>query len=366
MTYDDDKKLEEGIRMAYPKIKAPEPFKQTLKQDLLRKPARRKNKTGWLYTAAAVAAVLILTFTFWPDSPGTPPVNLPLLPPLTSTGPVTQGASGGPGFTVELTYEIGQLSALPAEANAYRYKAIPFSEAALAALAVRLGIPGEVREEPWQDGITYVAGSTDDKIVLAFPSGYYNYSRPIPDSWGLQSFPAEEELVTAAKGFLPSLGIDPAGVQVRDVKIPGNDDYAIAYVTFTPKAVPRQISVSPYAQLQVGPDGEIYSAAWVWPTELEDTQSYPLGSVQEAWADIEDGKGIIAMNLEDVVGPTEGTVLTGTGTIQENYVGYILTYDAADNVVIQPVAAFSGTATLEGGQEVPFTVYTQAVLPEHY
>ena len=125
MAYDDEKKLEESLRSAFPLHKTPESFKQSLKQELLSMPKKSKKKVSWLYTATTLAAVIILTIVLWPreSQAPIPPVNLPTLPPLTSTGRTTGGASPGPGFEVDLSYTIGPISTLPAQASAYYYEA---------------------------------------------------------------------------------------------------------------------------------------------------------------------------------------------------------------------------------------------------
>ncbi|NLN07078.1 MAG: hypothetical protein GX167_05595 [Firmicutes bacterium] len=277
------------------------------------------------------------------------------------------GASAGPGFEVKLTYEKGPLSALPAAATVFRYKAIPFSKEALAAVAAGLGITGEITEELWQDSKTYQIGDPETGMMIIFPNGYKSFDRPLPDDLQGQSLPAEKEIIQAAGEFLTKIGIDPAQAAVKKVELPeAGSYYPLAHVTFVPKEPGPQISISPFARIQVASGGEIHNAGWVWPTELVSGKSYPLRSVEAAWQDIEDGKGIIAISYDLVPDPVEGTIVTGRGKIEENFIGYILTYDKDYNIVMQPVAAFRGTATFADGTAVPFTVYTEAIASAYY
>jgi len=384
MAYKGEKELAEALRKAFPLRKAPEPFRQKLKQELSQMQIRQK-KNNLLKAAAAIAAVFILVLALQsldvlppngqnnpqtpktPNSPLEPPVNLPALPPLTATGPITGGASPGPGFEVELTYERGPLNALPTEAKAFRFRAVPFSEEALAAAAAKLGITGEITEELWQDSKTYQIGDPENGMMIIFPNGYYSYARPLPAELQGQSLPAEKEIIQAAREFLIKIGIDPAKAAAKKVELPeAGSYYSLAHVTFIPKEPGPQISISPFARIQVAPGGEVHNAGWVWPTELESSASYPLRSAEAAWQDIEDGKGIIAISYDQVPGPVEGVIAEGHGKIEENFIGYILTYDQDYNVVMQPVAAFRGTATFADGTSVPFTVYTKAIDPGYY
>lgn len=369
MAHDQDQ-FDKELKKALPALKAPEEFKQTLKKELLnmesniRKPGRRPV----FYAAAAIAAIFIFTFALWPNSPGVDPgIIRPNLPPLTATGPETLGASPGPGFTVELDYSAGPLAALPSEAVVYRYKAVPFGKEALAAVAEKLGVVGEVTEERWQDGVTYQAGEPDQGMVIAFPNGYYSYNRPLPENLQAQTMKTETERIDAARDFLRSIGIDPDTAEIREIRSPGPDDYyPLTFVTFAPKTIANQVSYSPFAQVQVGPDGQVYSAGWLWPTELVSTIAYPLRSVEDAWRDIENGLGKIEIDLREVPGPVAGTVAEGSATIRGSFIGHILTYDDDGSIVMQPVAAFRGTAIFAGGKQLPFTVYSQGVEGTHY
>lgn len=95
--------------------------------------------------------------------------------------------------------------------------------------------------------------------------------------------------------------------------------------------------------------------------------AYPLRTAAEAWADIAaGGQGILEINYADVPGPVDGNVVRGTGRIQENTIGYILTYEEDGTVILQPVAAFRGVAEVDDGTQVPFKVYTQAVKNQFY
>ena len=385
MAYKDEKELEEALRKALPLRKAPEAFRQKLKGELLQMPVRQKKKNSVLKLAVAVAAVFILVFALQlldvlppngqnnpqppktPNTPLEPPGNLPSLPPLTATGPITGGASAGPGFEVRLTYEKGPLGTLPDAATVFRYKAIPFSKEAIASAAARLGITGEVTEELWQDSKTYQIGDPETGMMIIFPNGYKSFDCPLYDDLQGQSLPAEKEIIQAAGEFLAKIGIDPAQAAVKKIELPeANSFYPLAHVTFIPQKPAPQISISPFARVQVAPGGEVHSAGWVWPTELESSESYPLRSVEAAWQDIEDGNGILAISYDQVPGPVEGTIVTGHGKIEENFIGYVLTYDQDYNVFLQPVAAFRGTATFPDGTAVPFTVYAEAVAPAYY
>lgn len=160
----------------------------------------------------------------------------------------------GPGFTVELDYTAGNLTTLPAEAPVYLCSPIPFSRQALAEIAARLGVTGEIREEAWQDGITYAVGEADGKMLIAFPDGYYSYNLALSGEFTTRELPAREVLEERAKTFFMNIGIEAQSAVVREMLLPQPDDYyPLAYVTLTPGSVPRQVSYAPAAWIALGP-----------------------------------------------------------------------------------------------------------------
>ncbi len=359
----DEKNLEQRLKSALPPQKAPEELRMKLRQELMRQPQTRRKHSGLPLGIASIAAVLVLGLVLWP----TLFPNLPTLPSIASTGPVTRGASGGPGFELKLVYtKAGQLAELPVKVDAVFYPPVPFSPQAVTEAAARLGVSGEVVTEPWQDGQTHRIDGPSGETVIIFPSGFYNYHRPTPAEFEADAFPSKAELVDAAKGFLSRLGIDPVSAQLGEIKVPETVDFDTAEIYFTPTYITNQVSISPYARVLVGPDKEIYGAGWVWPAGDQEVNTYSTRSIAAAWQDVQAGKGKLVVDYHAITGPVAGTVINGTAQVTEASIAYILTYGPDAGVVLQPVAAFTGEATLEDGSKVPFTVYTEAVQERYY
>jgi hypothetical protein len=371
--YDDE--LEEKLRRALPVQTGGEEYKMELKQRLLSEPLTNRQRTGqrrgipaWAYGIGGIAAVLVLALLAGPVL--LPGRNLPKLPPLDATGIETQGASAGPGFTVELAlsdFPTLPLISLPDQASTYRYGPMLFSPEAVQATAAKLGITGAVSTEAWQDANVYSIGNANTGALMLFPDGYQNYHRNLPDELTGRSLPAAAELTGAAEAFLAKLGITPAELKLKNIDYPDSDRVpTTARLFYVPDQPANIVSVSPYIMVTVGADREIYGVSWVWLPELQRTDAYPLRKVEEAWADLKAGQGELVIEYRDIMGPVEGTVITGTGKVEGVNVGYLLTYDASGEVVLQPVYAFSGTATLSDGMQLPFTSYTRAVAEEYY
>jgi|GEM_PF-6361096 len=367
--------LEEKLRQALPLQTGREEFRMELKEKLMRLetsrlPERHQRKQPGFslraYALGGIAAALALAFLVGPAL--LPQRELAPLPPLAAIGPETQGAAAGPGFTVELNYTLtGALGVLPAEAPVYRHEPMPFSPDTVKATADKLGIAGEVTTDAWQDKYTYSIGSANDRYLMAFPDGYYSYNRMYPDNQSGMKLPDETELTGAAEIFIKQLGINPAGIELQRIDYPESDEVpATAMLFYVPRQPGNQVSVAPYIAVRVGTDKEVYNAGWIWPAALTQTVSYPLRTADEAWAAVQAGKGKLVIEYRDILGPAEGTAVYGSGKVETVKVGYILTYAETGEVVLQPVAAFSGTATLEDGMTLPFTVYTEAVDQKYY
>ncbi len=343
-----------------------------LKQRLLSEPEALGNPStvfpGWKAGIAlsGVAAALVLAFLAGPIL--SPYRNLPPLPPLASTGRETEGASAGPGFTVTLDYSLtGDLGSLPEQAPVYRYAPPPFGPEAAQAVAAKLGITGAVQTEPWQDTIIYSVGSAEDRTLMSFPDGYYNYYRANPDQTDGENLPAAAELDAAAQAFIGRLGITPAQLQRQRVDYPESDAVpATARLFYVPREPGNQVSISPYIMVTVGADKEIYGMSWVWPEAAPENAAYPLREAAAAWAEVQAGKGRLVIDYREIPGPAEGTQIKGVGRVEAMQVGYVLTYATDGAMVLQPVAAFAGTAALENGMQLPFIVYTGAIADRYY
>jgi hypothetical protein len=356
----DENNWERGLRAALPPKKASEEFKMELKQRLLDNyPNRQRKQSGWKWMGLVAALLLVIGNLVWQSMT---PVDLPLLPSLASADRETLGASAGPGFTVELSYQLQSgLKDLPDRVAAHRYNAVPFSAEDAEELAGRLGVDGQAVQEQWQDSHIFVVGE-GEKTLVAFPDGFRNYFRHYPATE--HPFGSEAELVAAAKQFLPQLGIDEESVTLLSV-VPGSVDTPAA-VMFVPAEFSNQVSVAPYARISVGADQEIYAAGWVWPMERIQSIDYPTRTVEQAWNDVLAGNARISLDYSQLQGPVSGNVLVGDAMISDVAVGYLLTYDQNGEMVMQPVAAFSGEASFADGSELPVTVYTALIADSYY
>jgi hypothetical protein len=390
MVNEENSHLEEQLRQTLPPVQAPPEFRAHLKQTLMERHPRRGRRIsprGWLLSLTAVAAVLVIALfasvglrpragTRVPGplpspSGGTPGpettygANLPELPPLTATGEATLGASAGPGFEVKLEYSRpANLPGLPESAPVYSYLPITVDPDTVKQVAGRLGLTGEVSTEPWQTGRTFQVGDPARAVVIGFSNGYYSYWRPLPDTLAGKAFPSEDVLVAAAREFLTKLVAVPETAVVRSVEIPTRDEASVpraAYVTFAPSAIPRLISINPTVVIQVGADGQVYGGNWTWPETLKAETTYPVRPLDDAWQEVTAGLGVLAVDYRDLTAPQDNQPLRGSGLVTSANVGYVLTYAADGTLVVQPVAAFSGTAALDNGQSIPFTVYVKAV-----
>lgn len=363
--------LENKLQAAFPIKEAPEQFHSNLKKKILgtQTTKRKRGSSTWMYTVASIAAALILVFTFWTqgDVPiKETPKHLPQLPFISATGPETQGASAGPGYTVELDYRLdGELDALADEAKVYRYQST-FIKENVANVASKLGINGEVEIERWQDEQIYTVGNLEAKSLMVFPTGYFNYRRPVPEGLANRAMPEEEQLVQSAKEYIELIVNDIENVSFKGVEVlePATK-ISTVIIKFDWKKINNQLSSSPYFEVEVGRDGEVYGARWMWPEQLISSDKYPLRSVDEAWDAVQADQGTIIIDYSELPFP-DGNIVLGSGKIQSTFTGYITTYDNNGEVVLQPVTSFKGIATFDNGVTIPFTVYSEAVKNDYY
>lgn len=356
-----DLDLERELSTALPQLVAPREFRSALGDRLLDAGPAPTNSQALWKRMVSLAAILIfsLGYLLWPALFAE---ERSLLPPLSAIGRETQGASPGPGFTVQLSYQLtGKLHALPPSAIVHRFAAPEFSAMAVKRLAQQLDISGEVQQEAWQDSHVLVVGETA-RMLTVFPDGYRNYFR----SYAGDDSPSlpREQLVSVAEAFLPQIGIKSEQVQVTSVT--AGDSVTPAVVTFGLREPDNQISISPYARVSVGADLAIYGAAWVWPGAAHSTISYRTRGVEQAFADVQAGLGKLVIDYQQLPAPATGTVLSGQAVVTEARVGYLLTYDQAGDMVMQPVAAFSGEAAFADGTTFPFTVYSALIAGRYY
>lgn len=363
-----EKDLAEKLRQALPQLTGREEFRRELRDRILKAEPGRVRRSEFplrLSALGGIAAVLLLVFLAAPAL--IPRRKLATLPPLTATGPETQGAAAGPGFTAELSYSLaGELGDLPEEALVYRHGPMSFSPEEVRATAAKLGITGEVTAAAWQDKIIYQIGTAGGRMLIAFPDGYTNYYRPLPENIG-NELPPEPELQAAAAAFISQLGFDPGEMKLRNVEYPESDEVpATASFFYGPVQPENVVGAAPYFQVTAGADGEIYGAGWIWPAGRPQTAAYPVRKAAAAWAAVQSGRGELVIDYRDIPGPAAGTTVSGQGKVDDVTIAYLLTYADTGEVVLQPVAAFRGTAVLEDGTTLPFTVYTEAVDAGYY
>ncbi|MGI6344036.1 MAG: hypothetical protein ACOX18_03075 [Bacillota bacterium] len=352
--------LEDDVKQALSPVRAPRQFREGLKYKLtdaqqVRRP-RRSLFVGWMAVAAAL--LVSLGYLLWPDfhSPAT-------LPPLASTGPEIQGASGGPGFAVELEYSLGQnLGTLPREVTAYWYAPFGVSAETVQEVAAGLGVSGEVVTEAWQDGVIQRIGDDETGMVMGFPQGYYSYLAPVPAEPGRHS---KADVLEAALAFLPKIGVQPEEVRLQSIVLPEEEGYYQASVRFVRKDIDNQVSIAPFVNVVLAADNTVTSAGWIWPRDLAGTSQYPTRALEAAVDDLLAGNGVLVIDYHQLPFPV-GEVLPGQGYIESVEVGYVLTYADDGQVALQPVAAFQGTAEFADGSQFPFTVYTEIVEGQYY
>ena len=339
----------------------------------------RSSRRRWprvAVTLAAVAAAAVLAIVYWPRVTVPPGPALGALPPAGARLPAALSGAGGPGYTFELSFELaGDLAGtpppLPTSALAYKLPRWEQTEALAASLAARLGIPGPVVPEGWQDGQILAVDPGDGRPSLrVFPDGYIAFARHDYDYRPRlrEELPADAAALAAAAAWLTS-----AGLVQPDELGPGaiHPDLGIGVllVRFRPSQPEGIVTLAPWAQVELGLDGVVVSGSTVWFGQGE-SDTYPLRTVAEAWQDVLAGKASLWWEATEYPGPSDDRgVVRGRVTITSIRLAAALALGDDGEPYLVPVYALAGTAEVDDGggsvESLPVLAWVGAVAPAH-
>lgn len=336
----------------------------------------RRRWTWVAVTLAAVAAAAALAVVYWPRVTVPPGPAFGALPPAGARLPAALSGAGGPGYTFDLSFELaGDLAGtpppLPTSALAYRLPRWEQTEALAASLAARLGIPGPVVPEGWQDGqILAVDPGGGRPSLRVFPDGYIAFARHDYEHRPRlrDELPADAAALAAAAAWLTHAGLvqpdelGPGAIQ-PDLEI------GVLLVRFRPGEPEAIVTLAPWAQVELGVGGLVVSGSAVWFGQGEGG-IYPLRTVAEAWQDVLAGQASLWWDATEYPGPSDDRgVVRGSVIITSISLAAALALGDDGTPYLVPVYALAGTAEVSDGagsvESLPVLAWVGAVAPAH-
>lgn len=184
-------------------------------------------------------------------------------------------------------------------------------------------------------------------------------SSPAPT--GTPVSPAADDAARAtAKAWLTTHGLFPANADTGEVWRPAPDQTVVIFHPLEPRGAALG---DPQVLVVIDPAGAIRMAQYRWPASTTPTLSR-LRTPQQAWADLQAGKGYAQVNWTVPADTAPGTTFTGAANVTKVSIGWTSAVNAAGQTYLIPLYVFEGTTTIAGtGMTVPFRAFAVATAP---
>lgn len=226
--------------------------------------------------------------------------------------------------------------------------AVPTSSPAPSATGTVVGSPTSTPGAPTG---TPTAGATPSP---ATPTGS-------PGPTGTPVSPAADDAARAtAKAWLTTHGLFPANADAGEVWRPVADQTVVIFHPLEPRGATLG---DPQVLVVIDPAGNIRMAQYRWPASTTPTLS-ALRSPEQAWADLQAGKGYAQVNWTIPANTAPGTTFTGAANVTKVSIGWTSAVNATGQTYLLPLYVFDGTTTIAGsGATVPFRAFAVATAP---
>lgn len=197
--------------------------------------------------------------------------------------------------------------------------------------------------------------TTTTPSASATPTGAGATPTPTPTD------PAADATARAtAKDWLKARGLLPANVDAGEVWRPVADQTVVIFHPLEPQG---RILGDPQVLVVFDPAGNVRMIQYHWPASSTPALSR-LRPAQEAWADLQAGKGYTQVEWTVPDGTAPGSTFTGAATVTKVTVGWSSAVNAAGQTYLLPVYVFEGTTTIAGTSvTAPFRAYARAIAP---
>lgn len=171
---------------------------------------------------------------------------------------------------------------------------------------------------------------------------------------------ADDAARSSAKTWLTTHGLFPANADAGEVWRPVPDQTVVIFHPLEPRG---SILGDPQVLVVIDPAGNIRMAQYRWPVSTTSALSQ-LRTPQEAWADLQAGKGYVQVNWTVPADTAPGTTFTGAANVTKVSIGWTNAVNAAGQTYLVPLYVFEGTTTISGsGATVPFRAFAAATAP---
>lgn len=285
---------------------------------------------------AAMLAISVSSAAFVPVfAQDTPTNNSELATQLPAVDLPTMNSQG---FVFELksSYD-GMPSGPPADAPIYAMKQQTTDAAQAKAIAGKLGVEGDLKDE---GNGTY---SMSGKGSLFVTPGLVQYVAPGETPAGELS--SDQEVIAAAREWMRGKELLPANAGEGTIQAKVGSP-ARAIVQFQPVTPTPLISSTPNVIVTVGAKGTVLEASWRW-ADVTQADTYQLRPLDQAFAEVTSKRAYIQAALPSDKFP-DGTTIKGKAVYSSVSLAYASSGVPGEQQYLQPVYVFRGKLTPEG------------------
>ncbi len=305
------------------------------------------------YAGIVCSCILLIAMPAWVSAQGATPATPVDSERTAQLPPADLPTMNEQGFVFELESSFtGSSDQVPAEAPVYAMSQTTFDAASAGAIAARLSIDGELRD---QGGGTFT-GEGNGSLFIAPGLVQYISDAAVPEG----NLPDDGEAVAFAREWLRQTQMLPAdvgeGTVVARVENPPR-----VIVSFKPILPERLLSADPSLTVTMGVNAAILEASFRW-AELSAADTYQLRGADAAWTEVAERRSYLQVAIPpDTIAP--GSTITGTASYTDVALAYTSSGIPGEQQYLQPIFVFSGTLTPDGSTEsFPIEAYVPGLI----